>query len=132
VTERFDALTPGSPLIAELTLTNTSTSAHTVVITVRANSSAALPRWLNVNNDGLHTVLPNWFCNPGDIQNPGVSNLFTCTAALNASETDTVFITTGSSFSAAGATVSVISTVTSDNGSTTNLPAAATISATVS
>ncbi|MEP7112506.1 MAG: hypothetical protein ABI862_04510 [Ilumatobacteraceae bacterium] len=131
MTERFDQLDVNAPLIAELTLSNTSTASHTVTLTVRVNGSSALPSYLNVNNDGTQTVLPNWFCSPGNIENPGVSNVFSCTAALTAGEVDTVFITTGSRFASAGSTISVISTVTTDNGSTANLPAAVTISGVV-
>jgi hypothetical protein len=132
VAERFTQLVNGQPMLLALTVTNTSPSSQTFDMTVEVKGSSNLPGFLNVNNDGTQKRLPNWSCTPNEISNPGADNTFTCLGVMiPASTANVVMVTTGSTFAAPGATVSVTSRVTQDNGSTANLPAAVTASAIV-
>jgi len=140
VADKFTQLVNGSPMLNQLTVTNTSSSAHTFLITVEVKGTALLPRYLNVNADAsTQPTLASWTCSPheyGGNTPQTADGVFTCngggTAAISipANTAQTVMVTTGSAFKSAGNTVTVISTVTSVDGATTNLPAAVTVSGT--
>jgi len=101
-------------------------------MTVEVKGTSNLPPYLNVNSDSTQTLLPNWSCTPTEVQHPSTDNVFTCAGVvIPANTANVVMVTTGSRFTASGATVSVTATVTSIDGSAANLPAAATASGNV-
>ena len=61
-----------------------------------------------------------------EIASPTTDSFFHCSAVIPANATSTTMVTTGSSFKAAGNTITITSTVNDVNGSTANLPAPAT------
>ena len=132
VAEQFTQLANGQPMLLGLTVTNTSAAAQTFDMTVEVKGGSSLPPYLNVNSDGTQKRLSNWSCTPNEIQNPTTDNVFSCLGVVIPGNTiNVVMVTTGSRFAASGDTISVTATVTQDNGSTANLPAAVTASATV-
>jgi hypothetical protein len=111
-------------MLLGLTVTNTAGTSQTFDMTVEVKGGANLPGFLNVNNDGSQKLLSNWSCKPSEIQRPTTDNVFSCLGVvIPGSTANLVMVTTGSSFVASGDTISVTATVTSDNGSTTALPA---------
>jgi len=131
VSEQFTQLVNGKPMLLALSVNNSSASQRTFSIRVEVKGTTAPPNFLNVNSDGTQTTLSNWSCSPTEIQSPTTDSVFNCSVTIQASKTDTVMVTTGSSFKASGNTINITSNVTNDNGSTTNLPAPASATGTV-
>ena len=131
VSEQFTQLVNGKPMLLALSVNNSSASQRTFSIRVEVKGTSAPPGFLNVNSDGTQTTLNNWSCSPAEIQSPTTDSIFNCNVTIQANKTDTVMVTTGSSFKASGNTINITSNVTNDNGSTTTLPAPASATGTV-
>jgi hypothetical protein len=127
IAETFTKMVHGSPFALSLSGTNTSAASHAYTITVEVKGTLKLPNFLNVNSDSTYAPLPaNWSCNPGAYDPSTTDNLFSCTATLAAGQTTTVMVTTGSNLStlSKGTSVTVITKVSAEDGSTTGpLPA---------
>ncbi len=132
VTEQFTKMVNGGPFAMSLTATNSSGMAHVYTISVEVKGQKKLPNFINVNSDSAYAPNPtNWTCLPAYYDPGSTDNVFTCTATIAANAATTVMVSTGSKFaaSAKGSSVTVITSVSQEDGSiTTPLPPALTIS----
>jgi len=132
VTEQFTKMVNGGPFAMSLTATNSSGMAHVYTISVEVKGQKKLPNFINVNSDSAYAPNPtNWTCQPGYYDPGSTDNVFKCTATIAANAATTVMVSTGSKFaaSAKGSSVTVIASVSQEDGSITMpLPPALTIS----
>ena len=136
VSEQFLQLQNGKPMWLALSVRNTTATQQSINITVEVKGTTPPPGFLNVNNDTAsgnpYPSNSSWTCNnPAEIASPTTDSFFHCSAVIPANATSTTMVTTGSSFKAAGNTITITSTVNDVNGSTANLPAPATAQGTV-